>query len=1180
MSAPPSPELRKRVSAVWRGAHPCPVCGRDDGWCRVSDNGAVLCRRHCGEGGREITCKDGTTAFMHDGHGAVVAAPEDPPSPIQVAAPDVRDRVYRALLRACPITPEHGRALQARGLTSDEVTRMGLGSHVESDPVPDMLRNLGEHRSLYDVPGFVQRSASAREYRFAGAHGLLIPVRDVEGRVVALRIRVDNPGTSGRYRWASCPEGFDGAKAEQHVHVPLHTEEQRAAIRAGAPVRITEGELKAEVATLRTGVLTISIPGVGVWKRALDALRALGAKRVRVAFDADARINPAVATALRALVTGLAGADITVDVETWPTTNGPDGKPSPKGIDDALAAWVPITVHEGKDAFEQAQVIAAQGGAQPDPVADAVLLLEQRAELLRASRTNATVVLEDERVLAAAATLLRHRPERWHVVAERLTRAGLKASVLQKAAKARIAQEDEAERATNRAKVGEKLKAEAAQRYEEIRGKHEGSNDPDTAAATLAEVAERIRASKDPAQTAATLLVETPTIRAGAVLFRQSMPQAPDSPPTPWSLALGALRDAGAGPSTLATFTEACRFRAEAERAVDEGLGENFVPNSLDAFTEADVARLLVERHGREIRFSREGDGLGRWYLWDGRRWCENAQDDVGHLALQIAYSMVGSVASLITESAKTNAADEISYADAKRFVARLLSASFADGVLKQARRNPDVAVRPEQWDADPWVLNVANGILDLRTGALRPHDPEALCTKLVPVPWDPLATAPRWERFLEEAQPDVTIRSFLQRFAGYCATGVIREHVFVIHWGKGRNGKGVFTNALMHALGDYAAQIPTEMLMESRGDRHPTERAMLQGVRFASASEVEEGKSFNTAVVKKLTGGDPIEARKMRMDFYEFQPTHKLALQTNPRPKVREISPAVFERIRMVPWGVSFAGREDPTLGDTLASEVSGILRWIVDGCLAWQGPEKLTPPKAILDATEEVRTENDVLGGFVGERCVEAPASGLRPAGRCRTSEVFGVYLRWATEQGLERPMNARGLVQALKQRGWATKENGHGNFFVGWRLLTDAEVADREKADSQADRSETASVVDEMSHGGDGGDGGATSIGALENEKILSELPEEISSCPAAASWQCPPVPPHGLKNVGAASEIDGGGPREHGTVDAAGGRPPPRDPPSAVADDTPPGRPCATEGCPYLAVPGEHWCVGCL
>ena len=209
--------------------------------------------------------------------------------------------------------------------------------------------------------------------------------------------------------------------------------------------------------------------------------------------------------------------------------------------------------------------------------------------------------------------------------------------------------------------------------------------------------------------------------------------------------------------------------------------------------------------------------------------------------------------------------------------------------MLKQAQDEPDIPVQPEQLDRDPWLLNCKNGTLDLRTGKLRDHRKEDLLTRCLDVDYNEDAQCSQWKAFLWHIMNhNQELIDFLQRAIGYALTGVIREHVLIILWGTGRNGKSTFLGTLLALLGPYAMKAPSELLMVGAHDRHPTERADLFQKRFVAAIETEQGRRLAEVFVKEATGGDRITARRMRENFWSFDPTHKVFLATNHKPIIR----------------------------------------------------------------------------------------------------------------------------------------------------------------------------------------------------------------------------------------------------------------------------------------------------
>jgi len=234
----------------------------------------------------------------------------------------------------------------------------------------------------------------------------------------------------------------------------------------------------------------------------------------------------------------------------------------------------------------------------------------------------------------------------------------------------------------------------------------------------------------------------------------------------------------------------------------------------------------------------------------------------------------------------------------------------------------------------------------------------------------------------------------YLQRLAGYALTGDIREHVLAFFFGKGANGKSTFLRTLLTILGDYASPAPRGLLFRSRGERHPTELASLFGRRFVTCSEIEDGQAFDEALTKDLTGGDPIECRRMREDFWSFEPTHKLFVAGNHKPSVRGDDEGIWRRMRLVPWLVTFAANEqDKRLVEKLLTESPGIVAWCVRGCLDWQS-NGLAEPATVRKATDEYREESDALGEFfrlhaVFDAAARVARKDLREAyaGYCKT-------------------------------------------------------------------------------------------------------------------------------------------------------------------------------------------------
>lgn len=390
------------------------------------------------------------------------------------------------------------------------------------------------------------------------------------------------------------------------------------------------------------------------------------------------------------------------------------------------------------------------------------------------------------------------------------------------------------------------------------------------------------------------------------------------------------------------------------------------------------------------------------WLTWNSQRW----EQDEGGVTVRMAKETVRSIYS---EAADAEDADK-----RKAIVGHAKSSESRSRIeALVALAQSEMPIRPDELDTDPWMFNVENGTLDLKTGELREHDRDDLLTKLAQVEYDATAKAPLWEAFLEQILPDETVRSFVQRLAGYSLTGSTREHVLPILYGSGANGKSTFVNVLMKAMGDYASQTAPDLLLAKQGS-HPTELADLFGARMVAAIEVNDGRRFNEALVKQLTGGDTIKARKLYQDFWEFAPTHTVWMAVNHRPDVRGTDQAIWRRIKLIPFTTAIPPAEqDTALPEKLLEELPGILAWAVRGCLDWQR-DGLGEPDEVRRATNQYRAHMDVLAGFIDESCV------IDERAWATFSGLYADYTAWAEASG-EQPESKRRFGEQLAERGY---------------------------------------------------------------------------------------------------------------------------------------------------------------
>jgi putative DNA primase/helicase len=326
------------------------------------------------------------------------------------------------------------------------------------------------------------------------------------------------------------------------------------------------------------------------------------------------------------------------------------------------------------------------------------------------------------------------------------------------------------------------------------------------------------------------------------------------------------------------------------------------------------------------------------------------------------------------------------------------------------------LTINEDQINKNPWLLNCLNGIVDLRTGEMKSHDPDEFITLLAPVEYNPKVRSTTWESVLakvtlESERGTKPLANFMQRWFGYCATGSTREQSFVIHYGQGSNGKSTILDTVAEVLGDYAATAAPGLLVSNGKDRHPTELADLFGRRMVTAHETSEGGVLREDTVKQITGSDKVKARFMRADFFEFDPTHKIQMLTNHKPVIKGQDNGIWRRVLLVPYLARFASADEVAAGrahyskdtkvaERLKSELQGVLTWIVEGAKEW-AVDGLQAPEAVLAASKDYQIEQDRVQQFVNECCeVSVDHTDVLQSG---DFGVYPEYRRWCTEGGV---------------------------------------------------------------------------------------------------------------------------------------------------------------------------------
>ena len=420
------------------------------------------------------------------------------------------------------------------------------------------------------------------------------------------------------------------------------------------------------------------------------------------------------------------------------------------------------------------------------------------------------------------------------------------------------------------------------------------------------------------------------------------------------------------------------------------------------------LATIWVRKYGDRFKFDHSRRG---WMHWRGGAWSYCTKEQHVESFKQMAGGLLRAAGDALQ---RTGGGDQ-----AKRHMAIAMRAHSATGTrsaLNLAQSDPAIAVSFEEFDQDPDLFNVANGVVHLPTGKLRPHDPALMLHRQSPVAYDLTATCPLWLKFLGQVScGDPEWVRGLQTSLGYACSGYVTEEKAHFWLGIGANGKTVAANTVHYIMGTYAAVAPSAFLMQSKRDAGGAtpELAMLPGVRMLSANEIEAGARASGQTIKVAVSTEPIAARAVYGQPFSFRPTHKLFIRGNHRPIIADDDEGIWRRIVLVPFDLNLAPEDrDQSLEARLLAEAPGILRWMVEGFAVWRR-EGLRLAKRVRDASLAYRRDSDVMGQWLDDAC--EVGQGFTVAQRF----AYFAYRQWAGDQGLRVPAK-KTFTRNLKERG----------------------------------------------------------------------------------------------------------------------------------------------------------------
>jgi putative DNA primase/helicase len=457
----------------------------------------------------------------------------------------------------------------------------------------------------------------------------------------------------------------------------------------------------------------------------------------------------------------------------------------------------------------------------------------------------------------------------------------------------------------------------------------------------------------------------------------------------------------------------------------------------------------FIEQVGADVRYV---PSFKAWMVWEGGCW----RPDTGQVqekAIEVARSVREEAQEAWSLGAKTEAKL------LERHARRSEQAGSIGNMLRLASSHREVVATHGRLDANPMLLGCPNGTVDLRTGELREAARDDLITRQTLTHFDAQAQCPTFERFLGEVLGgDADLVEYVRRCIGYSLTGLTTEQCLFFLHGSGRNGKGTLVELLLEMLGGpasleasaaereerngYAKTADFTTFLEQRNSGPRDDLAALRGARLVAASEPTAGRRLDEGFVKSITGGDAVTARFLYGQLFTFRPEFKLWLSANHKPGIRGTDHGIWRRIKLIPFNVTFTtaserekGLEGPPvdkkLPGKLRKELPGILAWAVRACLDWQ-VDGLCEPAVVQKATEAYRSDMDLLGQFIADRCV------VLASASAKASALYGEYKDWSTHNGRNNVMTQTAFGNELGSRGYQKKRTNKGMVYEGLGLV----------------------------------------------------------------------------------------------------------------------------------------------
>jgi putative DNA primase/helicase len=439
-------------------------------------------------------------------------------------------------------------------------------------------------------------------------------------------------------------------------------------------------------------------------------------------------------------------------------------------------------------------------------------------------------------------------------------------------------------------------------------------------------------------------------------------------------------------------------------RLVDKAEARARAKTEIPEYSDFALAEKFAAKHGAIFRHVTNRND---WYFYDGKVWTPDEKLN--------RYTYARELCSQLARESHEEAVKK-----------SLTHANTVADVIKMVGYDACMKALVNEFDTDPMLLNTQDGVVDLRSGSMRPHRYQDYFSQITSCGVG--GDCPVWIEFLKRITcGDEQLQAYLRRVFGYALTGSTKDHALFFLYGSGANGKSVFIGVMAGILHSYHRTAAMQTFIASTGDQHPTDMAGLVGSRAVTASETERGRTWDENKIKTITGGDEVSARFMRGDFFEYVPQFKIIVAGNNKPKLKSTDEAIRRRFNLIPFLATIPPEErDLDLGEKLKAEYPGILKWAIEGCLEWQRIG-LDPPEVVRAATDEYINSQNVVSNWIEERC--DTGYGLKAL----SNDLYGDFKQWAHNCG-EENLKQVDFNKALEDLGYCKRATNIGKVWDG--------------------------------------------------------------------------------------------------------------------------------------------------